>query len=74
MKKTLRVTPYLDNERPVDQREFYKIELNIILDSTELADVSYVTNELTKCVKNMEYSFELAEWGRNQKVGDKHDE
>ena len=74
MKNTLRITPYLDNERPPVCQEFYKIELNIILDGTELEGVAYVTAQLTNCVKQMEYSFELAESSRKLvKDGDKND-
>lgn len=74
MKKTLRVTPYLVNEKPADRKEFYEIELNIIIDSTDLGDVSHVVDELTKCVKTIEFSFQLSEWSRKLEVGDNHDE
>lgn len=67
MKKTIRVTPYFDERQLPDDQEFYKIELDMCLDSMELADVTYTVEELTKTVAHIEYTLKkMAESRKEQ--------
>lgn len=71
MKSTLRVTPRYDERQLPDDQEFYTIELNMKLDSTELADISYITEELTKTVGHMEYTLKKMAESRKEEPHDK---
>ena len=56
--------------RPIDETHYY-IGLNLHAETYELADISYIMDSLTKCVKHMEYMLEQAEESRKGGKNDK---
>lgn len=59
--------------RPTGETEYY-VGLNLHTKAYELADISYIVSELTKCVKHIEYTVEQMKESRNTvKEGDTND-
>lgn len=72
MKNTIDIRPIYDNRNGVETGELhYHVELNLYTDTCELADISYITESLTKCVKHMEYM--LKEMEESRKAGNTND-
>ena len=66
MKNTIDVRPIYDSIDGCKVGDLhYHIELNLYTDTCELADISYIVNVLTKCVKQMEFILVQMEKSRN---------
>ena len=69
MKNTIDVRPIYDSVEGCKVGNLhYHIELNLYTDTCELADIAYIACELTKCVKQIEFSLEQAEISRKGDV------
>ena len=75
MRKTIAIRPIYDERLAEQTGELhYHVELNLYTDTSELADISYITEELTKTVGHMEYMLKKMEESRNRiKEGDTDD-
>lgn len=71
MKNTIDVRPICDCSGIEHGDLHYHIELNLYTDTCELADVSYITEEITKTVAHMEYM--LKKMAESRKV-EQHEE
>lgn len=72
MKNTIDIRPIYDSVDGCKVGDLhYHVELNLYTDTSELADVSYITETLTKCVKHMEYM--LKEMEESRKGGNTND-
>ena len=71
MKNTIDIRPIYETNNGVVGKLHYHVELNLYTDTCELADVSYITEEITKTVAHMEYM--LKKMAESRKV-EQHEE
>lgn len=65
MKNTIDIRPIYESASAVETGKLhYRVELNLYTDTCELADISFITESLTKCVKHMEYMLKEMEESR----------
>ena len=57
MKKTIDVRPIYDDRNAIQTDALhYHVGLNLYTETCELADIAYITEELTKTVAHIEYT------------------
>lgn len=67
MRNTIEVRTVCDYKNGIETGDLhYHIGLNLYTDTSELADISYITEELTKTVGHMEYM--LKKWQNQERV------
>lgn len=72
MKNTIDIRPIYDSVDGCKVGDLhYHVELNLYTDTSELADISYITEELTKTVGHMECM--LKKMKESRKGGDTND-